>query len=160
MPPDAAKEEIARLDALHDKVQTATANAVAAADKAAKAAAEQAAPGIKPMIEADLADARRLDKAAHALHAKLTETGEKLSQGALDKLYDDTRRVLDKAKLGKVDAVIGQKRKLDIEVQDLAAGRFPEELVGRMWNASMIGDDEEYWPFQGEYWADEYEGWR
>jgi len=160
MPADAAKEEIARLDALHDKVQTATANAVAAADKAAKAAAEQAAPGIKPMIEADLADARRLDKAAHALHVKLTEAGEKLSQGALDKLYDDTRRVLDKAKLGKVDAVIGQKRKLDIEVQDLAAGRFPEELMGRMWNASMIGDDEEYWPFQGEYWADEYEGWR
>ena len=78
----------------------------------------------------------------------------------LDHLYDDTRRVLDKAKLGKVDAVIGQKRKLDIEVQDLAAGRFPEELIGKMWNASMIGDDEEYWPFQGEYWSDEYEGFR
>ena len=57
--------------------------------------------------------------------------------------------MLDKAKLGKVDAVIGQKRKLDIEVQDLAAGRFPEELIGRLWNASMIGDDEEYWPFAG-----------
>ena len=68
--------------------------------------------------------------------------------------------MLDKAKLGKIDAIIGQKRKLDIEVQDLAAGRFPEELIGRMWNASMIGDDEEFWPWQGEYWADEYEGWR
>ena len=44
--------------------------------------------------------------------------------------------------------------------KDLAAGRFPEELIGRMWNASMIGDDEEFWPWQGEYWADEYEGWR
>ena len=41
-----------------------------------------------------------------------------------------------------------------------AAGRFPEELIGRMWNASMIADDEEYWPFEGEYWADEYSGWR
>jgi hypothetical protein len=56
--------------------------------------------------------------------------------------------------------VIGQKRKLDIQVQDLAAGRFPEELIGRLWNASMIADDEEYWPFQGEYWADEYSDWR
>jgi hypothetical protein len=112
------------------------------------------------MIEADLADARRLDKASHALAAKLSARGEKLAQSSIDKLCDDTRRVLDKAKLGMVDAVIGQKRKLDIEVQDLAAGRFPEELIGRMWNASMIGDDEEYWPFQGEYWADEYEGWR
>ncbi len=68
--------------------------------------------------------------------------------------------MLDKAKLGKIDAVIGQKRKLDIEVQDLAAGRFPPELHGRLWNAGLIGDDEEYWPFEGEFWADEYEGWR
>jgi hypothetical protein len=29
-----------------------------------------------------------------------------------------------------------------------------------MWNASMINDDEEYWPFEGVYWADEYSGWR
>jgi hypothetical protein len=45
-------------------------------------------------------------------------------------------------------------------VSDLAQGRFPEELIGRLWNASMIGDDEEFWPWQGEYWADEYEGFR
>jgi hypothetical protein len=29
-----------------------------------------------------------------------------------------------------------------------------------LWNAGLIGDDEEFWPFEGEYWADEYEGWR
>jgi len=101
-----------------------------------------------------------LDKQTHALAAKLDDAGDKLAQAAIEQLYTDTRKVLDKAKLGKVDAIIGQKRKLDIEVQDLAAGRFPEELIGRLWNASMIGDDEEYWPFQGEYWADEYEGFR
>jgi hypothetical protein len=112
------------------------------------------------MIQADIADARRIDKAAHSLLDKLGAAGDKLAQQAVDRLYSDTRRVLDKAKLGKVDAIIGQKRKLDIEVQDLAAGRFPEELIGRMWNASMIGDDEEFWPWQGEYWSDEYEGWR
>ena len=87
---------------------------------------------------------------SHALARQARrEAGDKLAQAAIDKLYNDTRRVLDKAKLGKIDAVIGQKRKLDIEVQDLAAGRFPEELIGRMWNASMIGDDEEYWPCAG-----------
>jgi hypothetical protein len=90
---------------------------------------------------------------------KLADAGDKLAQQMIEKLYQDTRHVLDKAKLGKVDAVIGQKRKLDIEVQDYAQGRFPEELIGRLWNASMIGDDEELWPFEGEYWADEYEGW-
>ena len=112
------------------------------------------------MIQADVADARRLDKASHALLDQLMQASDRLAQQAVDRLYTDARRVLDKAKLGKIDAIIGQKRKLDIEVQDLAAGRFPEELIGKLWNASMIGDDEEFWPWQGEYWADEYEGWR
>ena len=157
---DEAEKEIDRLDALSAKIEVALANGIATADKAAAAAASAASGGLRPMLQADLNEARRLDKASHALAAKLAEAGEKLSQGTVERLYDDTRKVLDKAKLGKIDAIIGQKRKLDIEVQDLAAGRFPEELIGRLWNPSMIGDDEEYWPFEGEYWADEYSGWR
>jgi hypothetical protein len=156
---DAAAEQ-ARLDKLADQARSMEQRAVAAADRAAETATTQTHPSIRPMIQGDIADARRLDKAAHALLDKLEQAGDRLAQQAIDKLYADTRRVLDKAKLGKIDAIIGQKRKLDIEVQDLAAGRFPEELIGRLWNASMIGDDEEYWPWQGEYWADEYEGWR
>jgi TolA-binding protein len=155
-----ANKQLDHLDDLHAKVEVALANAIVTADKAAEAAAAQAPSGIKPMIQADIAEARRLDKAAHALAEKLEAAGEKLAQSSADKLYEDTRKVLDKAKLGKIDAIIGQKRKLDIEVQDLAAGRLPEELIGRLWNASMIADDEEYWPFEGVYWADEYSGWR
>jgi hypothetical protein len=160
MPEDDAKKELQRLDALARKVEVAVINATGAADAAAQAAASQSSGGIRPMIQADITEARRLDKASHDLAKKLAAEGEKLAKSSLDKLYDDTRKVLDKAKLGKIDAVIGQKRKLDIEVQDLAAGRFPEELIGRLWSASMIGDDEEYWPFEGVYWSDEYSGYR
>ena len=160
MPQDAASDEIKRLGELEAKVQAAVGNAQAAANKAAEAVSSQAAGSLRPLIQADIADARRLDTSTHALAVKLDDAGDKLAQAEIEQLYLDTRKVLDKAKLGKIDAIIGQKRKLDIEVQDLAAGRFPEELVGRLWNASMIGDDEEYWPFQGEYWADEYEGFR
>jgi len=157
---DVTDDELKRLNELEAKVQTAVVNASRAADRAAAAATEKAAGGLKPMIQGDIGESRRLDRAAHALEVQLSEAGDKLAQQAIEKLYEDTRKVLDKAKLGKIDAIIGQKRKLDIEVQDLAAGRFPEELIGKMWNASMIGDDEEYWPWQGEFWADEYEGWR
>ncbi len=160
LPKDTADEERKRLDELGTKVAAAEAKAVRAADAAAQAVSSNAAGGIRPLIQADIAEGRRLDKAAHALAAKLDEAGDKLAQKSVEKLYLDARHVLDKAKLGKIDAIIGQKRKLDIEVQDLAAGRFPEELIGRLWNAGMIGDDEEFWPWQGEYWADEYEGWR
>ncbi len=160
LPLDVAVDEAKRLDALYEKTQTALASAVAAADKAAAAVTAEAAPGIRPLIQGDVAEARRLDRSSHALLVKLEAAGDKLAQAQIEKLYNDTRKVLDKAKLGKVDAVIGQKRKLDIEVQDLAAGRFPEELIGKLWNASMIADDEEFWPWQGEFWADEYAGWR
>jgi len=157
---DAAATEEKRLKELSAKTANAIGDAVSAADKAANAVAAQAAPSIRPMIEADLKEARRLDKATNDLRDELEAAGDELAQSMVEKLYEDTRKVLDKAKLGKIDAVIGQKRKLDIEVQDLAAGRFPEELIGRMWNASQIGDDEEFWPWEGEFWADEYEGWR
>jgi tetratricopeptide (TPR) repeat protein len=160
LPADVADEEMTRLNLLDNKIAESERKALILADKAADAVTKQASGGIRPLIHADIGEARRLDKAAHALADKMQKAGDKLAQAAVDKLYEDVRRVLDKAKLGKIDAIIGQKRKLDIEVQDLAAGRFPEELIGKLWNASMIGDDEEYWPWQGEYWADEYEGWR
>lgn len=160
IPTDVADAENKRLEDLALKLQIAIGNATAVADKAAAAATQEASPGIRPLIDADLSEARRLDKAAHDLQKKLEQAGDKLAQNAIERLWMDTRKVLDKAKLGKIDAIIGQKRKLDIEVQDLAAGRFPEELIGKIWNASMIGDDEEYWPWQGEFWADEYAGWR
>ncbi|MBA2538579.1 MAG: hypothetical protein H0V17_03005, partial [Deltaproteobacteria bacterium] len=160
VPADVADQESKRLDELENKIADAEGKALIAADKAADGVSKQATGGIRPLIQADIGEARRLDKAAHTLADRFEKAGDTLAQTAVEKLYEDVRRVLDKAKLGKIDAIIGQKRKLDIEVQDLAAGRFPEELIGKLWNASMIGDDEEYWPWQGEYWADEYKGWR
>jgi hypothetical protein len=160
IPPDVAQEEQQRLDGLAKRVATATAAARTASDAAAEDLAGKAAPGLKPLIQADIANARRLEARARALRERMSKAIDELTQMAMDRLWVQTRRVLDKAKLGKIDAVIGQKRALDIEVQDLAAGRFPPELIARLWNSGLIGDDEEFWPFEGEYWADEYEGWR
>ena len=160
LPADVADAERTRLGEVEGRVARALVTATQTAEAASAAVTTQAAAGLRPLLTADLGEARRLDRATQALLTRLDAAGDALAQRAIERLYADTRRVLDKAKLGKIDAVIGQKRKLDIEVQDLAAGRFPEELIGKLWNASMIGDDEEYWPWEGEYWADEYKGWR
>jgi hypothetical protein len=160
VPADAAKEEDARLAALERKVTDAAGRARRAADAAADAVTGKSAPGLQPLVQADVARARRLERSAVALRRRLLEQADALAQRSIEKLYADTKRVLDKARLGKIDAVIGQKRSLDIQVQDLASGRFPPELFGRMWEEGLIGDDEELWPFEGEYWADEYENWR
>jgi tetratricopeptide (TPR) repeat protein len=157
---DVARDEARRLADLARRFDAAAARAraVAASEDASAAAATD--PSLGPLLAADLAAARRLDARAQALLGRLEAAADRHAQAAIDRLYRDTKRVSDKAKLGKIDAVIGQKQALDIRVQDLAQGRFPAELRGRLWSEGMIGDDEEVWPFEGEYWADEYESWR
>jgi len=160
VPADVAAEEAARLAELEQRVATARLRARALADQADAALTADAPAGLRPLLDADVVAARRLERRSQEMLTKLERQAEVLSQRMVEQLYRDTKKVLDKARLGKVDAVIGQKRALDIKVQDLAAGRFPAELHGKLWEQGLIGDDEEFWPFQGEYWADEYEGWR
>jgi tetratricopeptide (TPR) repeat protein len=155
-----ADAEDQRLRQLDEDASELAERTAAASREADGALAGKPAPGLRGMVSADLEEAGRLDRRARELAAELGRAADQLAEKAIDALYADVRHVLDKAKLGKIDAVIGQKRRLEIEVQDLASGRFPAELHGRLWEAGLIGDDEEYWPFEGEYWADEYEGWR
>ncbi|MEM9490900.1 MAG: hypothetical protein AAGC55_17260, partial [Myxococcota bacterium] len=160
MPAEVARAEADRLAQLEREITALQSRARRAAQAADVAIEAGARPGLRPMLAADLRRARTLDRAARELQDRLGNLANQLAERALERMYESTRRVLDKAKLGKIDAVIGQKRRLDIEVQDLASGRWPAELRGRLWEQGLIGDDEEYWPFEGEYWADEYEGWR
>jgi tetratricopeptide (TPR) repeat protein len=160
VPKDVADEEAERLADLEKRVAAARLQARALSDQADAALTAAAPAGIRPLLDGDVVAVRRLERSSQELVSKLEKQGEVLSQRMIEQLYHDTKKVLDKARLGKVDAVIGQKNALDIKVQDLAAGRFPAELHGKLWEQGLIGDDEEYWPFEGEYWHDEYEGWR
>jgi TolA-binding protein len=155
-----AEEERKRLKAIDDDISKLEERAVRAAEAAAIGEDEGTPEGLKPLINTDIKESKKLEADAKELLGRLETRANSMAKDSLEKLYIETRRVLDKAKLGKIDSVIGQKRQLEIEVQDLASGRFPPELHGHLWEQGLIGDDEEYWPFEGEYWADEYEGWR
>lgn len=160
LPADVAKAERERLRDLEQRVEALAEKARGAAGAADAELVDQAAGSIAPMLRADLKRARKLRRRSRSVHNELKVVVDGMAVRSLHKLHQNMKRIHAKAKLGKIDAVIGQKGKLDIEVQDLAAGRWPPELHGRLWEEGLIGDDEEYWPFQGEFWADEYEGWR
>lgn len=155
-----SKNETKRLQQLAASISKLEAQATDAVQRSAIAEIAKTPSGIRPLVSADLRLAQKLQVDAGDLLERLEATADTMATSALDALYSESRRVLDKAKLGKIDAVIGQKRRLEIEVQDLSSGRFPAELHGKLWEAGLIGDDEEFWPFEGEYWPDEYEGWR
>ena len=87
----------------------------------------------------------------------------KVVQLALEKPRYGYRRLhvlLRQARLGQIDAIVGKKKKLEIEISNLSKGRFPPEMFGKLHVEGLIGDDEEYWPFEGEYWSDEYENYK
>ncbi|HEY8428043.1 MAG TPA: hypothetical protein VIL20_06700, partial [Sandaracinaceae bacterium] len=76
---------------------------------------------------------------------------------ALRGLRRDLGGHLRRARIGRIDAVMGSKRRIEIQIESLAAGRFPPELQDPLAIQGLLRDDEEYWPFEGEYWADEFE---
>ncbi|MEY4511358.1 MAG: hypothetical protein RLZZ450_3480 [Pseudomonadota bacterium] len=76
---------------------------------------------------------------------------------ALEVLRERLQKELRRARIGRIDAVMGKKRKLELEVESLAAGRFPAELASSKRKPALLSDDEEYWPFEGEDWPDEFE---
>jgi tetratricopeptide (TPR) repeat protein len=99
------------------------------------------------------AEARRLR--AHLVTATGLIAGKALAD--LDKRLRD---LLRQARLTQIDAIIGKKKKLEIEVEHLRDGRYPAELFATLQLEGLMGDDEEYWPFEGEYWSDEYENYK
>jgi TolA-binding protein len=116
--------------------------------------------GLVAFAEADAAHAARLRARAAKLATRIDEARSELVKEALVDLRQRIDSTLRTARLGKIDAVVGQKRKLEKQIEDLAAGRFPPEIFGRLHIEGLIGDDEEYWPPERELWADEYENYK
>lgn len=81
-----------------------------------------------------------------------------LAKDALVRLDRRLSRLLRRARLGRIETVLGKKRALEIEVEALAQGLLPQTIVDSLDAARYLGDDEEYWPFEGEDWSDEYVG--
>jgi hypothetical protein len=57
--------------------------------------------------------------------------------------------------IGMVDAVLGKKQALEVEVQNLAQGRYPLSLFRELARSGLVDETMEYWPYDGEDWPDE-----
>lgn len=101
-----------------------------------------------------------LSQETRQLRARLVDATSAIAEAALIDLDKRLKSLLRQARLTHIDAVIGKKKRLEIEIANLAEGRYPSEMLGRLEVEGLIGDDEEYWPYEGEYWADEYENYR
>ncbi|MFO0671317.1 MAG: hypothetical protein U0235_17085 [Polyangiaceae bacterium] len=80
------------------------------------------------------------------------------ARDALHRLDLRLSRLLRRARLGRIESVLGKKRALEVEIEAIANGYLPNDAVDSLDAGRYLRDDEEYWPFEGDDWPDEYVG--
>jgi len=113
---------------------------------------------LEQLLGADAEQARELRLAAGSLRSVLVEQQGQLGREALDRLERRLTRLVRRARAGRIETVLGRKQALELEVEALSQGFLPRGAVDSLDAARYLADDEEYWPFDGEDWDDEYVG--
>ncbi len=107
------------------------------------------------------ADQKTLGSASEGLRGTLNDllvTEEELGRDALRRADMRISRLLRRARLARVESVLGKKRALEVEIEALAAGFLPAGSLDSLNAQRFLRDDEEYWPFEGDDWPDEFVG--
>lgn len=112
---------------------------------------------LEDLLRADARNARQLPGRVRQMRRRLIDAAGEVAVRGLRELRARLGGELRRARIGRIDAVMGSKRRIEIQIESLAAGRFPPELIDPLKVQGLLRDDEEYWPFEGEYWADEFD---
>ncbi len=117
---------------------------------------EEAPKDVAALLEQDARAARAFERRVGELRPKLIRAANERALVALEALDDRLGGFVRRARIGRIDAVMGSKRRIERQIESLAAGRFPAELQDPLLVQGFLSDDEEYWPFEGDDWPDEY----
>jgi hypothetical protein len=154
----ASKSELDAIQREVDALELAARSAERGPSAFASAAAETAGADLGATLAKDAEEQARLRRSAEAARATLErELGERATE-ALDRLELRLERLVHRARLGRVETVLGKKRALEVEIEALSQGYLPQSLVDSLDVDRYLRDDEEFWPDDGEDWADEYVG--
>jgi hypothetical protein len=135
--------------------------------EASQTGAEAASGGAtEPGAGADLGDLLRADSArvsqlqmrVATARRELAAAESSLAKDALRRLDMRLSRLIRRARLGRIESVLGRKRALEVEVEAIRLGYLPQDAVDSLDAARYLEDSEEYWPFEGDDWPDEYVG--
>jgi hypothetical protein len=121
--------------------------------------AEQAAQADLPeLLRFDAARGAALGLGVASARRELAKAEIVFAKDALHRLDLRLSRLLRRARLGRIESVLGRKRALEVEVEAIRQGYLPQDAVDSLDAARYLEDDEEYWPFEGDDWPDEYVG--
>jgi tetratricopeptide (TPR) repeat protein len=145
-----------KLDGIEERAARLRATARAQAGTGTGANAKPAS-GLAAALDEDAKASRALPERVQAVREQVASAADASAEHALRALRERLYGMLRRARIGRIDAVMGSKRRIELQIESLAAGRFPPELRDPLRVQGLLNDDEEYWPFEGEDWPDEYQ---
>ncbi|HEY3819422.1 MAG TPA: tetratricopeptide repeat protein [Polyangiaceae bacterium] len=110
------------------------------------------------LLRADATRGVELQARIATVRRRLDDAETALAKDALRRLDLRLSRLLRRARLGRIESVLGRKRALEVEVEAIRLGYLPQDAVDSLDAARFLEDNEEYWPFEGDDWPDEYVG--
>lgn len=116
------------------------------------------AAGLPALVSQDAVLAKTLRAQGEVIMAELDAIAVKLARVAIGRLDKRASRLVARARLAKIDVVLGQKKGLEVEVDALKSGVLPKSAIDSVNAARFLEDNEEYWPFEGDEWLDEVIG--
>jgi hypothetical protein len=121
-------------------------------------ASEQTGVDLPDLLRADAAHAGELAGRIDGLRTNLAAEETRLAKDALHRLDLRLSRLLRRARLGRIESVLGRKRTLEVEIEAINDGVIPKNAIDSLDAARYLKDNEEYWPFEGDDWPDEFVG--
>jgi hypothetical protein len=160
---EAARAPADQLNALRQQLtdlKTRLQQGGAAAGAAGGGAAGELPAGadLPDLLRADQAKGQELQTRVAAARKELGDAETALAKDALHRLDLRLSRLLRRARLGRIETVLGRKRALEVEIEAIRLGYLPQDAVDSLEAARYLEDNQEYWPFEGDDWPDEYVG--
>ncbi len=118
----------------------------------------RAGTDLPDLLRSDAALGSSLGSRLEGVRAELMAAETALAKDALKRLDLRLSRLLRRARLGRIESVLGKKRSLEVEIEGLSAGYLPKDALDSLDAARYLRDSEEYWPFEGDDWPDEFVG--
>ncbi len=110
------------------------------------------------LLRADISKGGEMQVRVATARKELGDAETALAKDALHRLDLRLSRLLRRARLGRIESVLGRKRALEVEIEAIRLGYLPQDAVDALDAARFLADTEDYWPFEGDDWPDEYVG--
>jgi tetratricopeptide (TPR) repeat protein len=117
-------------------------------------------PELRKLLAAELDRSSKLAEQTREVSETFDRTADELAQKELARVRAQLIHIVERARLGRIDSVIGEKRKAEKDIEDITNDTWVPPEIGAAMRHRLIGEDEEYWPQEEEIWDDEYSRFR